>query len=166
MRAPVVMLALAIAAPARADDRDPDLATCLSATAGVVGAGLMLGAHHDGTALTIGTVTLLVGPSAGHWYAGHVVTTGLGIRAAGLVTAGVGIDLLVGCDGEPGCSTTPGWSLVGAGFGVMVAGAVWDSVTARGAVRDWNQRHAVTLVPARLPSARGDALGLALVGRF
>jgi len=121
----------------------------------------------------------MVGPSLGHFYAGRVWTTGLGLRLGGLATAAIGVALYV--QNRTPCSdwVCVGFSpsngvgslgvamlLVGA-TGILV-GAIHDIATAGRDARDYNRRHGldVTVAPAPIRAANSTAPGLALVGRF
>jgi hypothetical protein len=96
----------------------------------------------SGVLVLTGGVISILGPTAGHWYAGKTVTAGLGLRLAGLVAAGIGIVMLLDCDGDT-CDESPNAALVLiAAAGSYLIGTIWDVVTADDSARAWNRRHA------------------------
>ncbi len=112
-----------------------------------------------------GGLFVLAGPSIGHWYAGRVLTLGLGLRAIGMASLGGGVMANYSCFPE---DTTCGHKLVPviamvAGGASLLTGTVLDIVTAHREVRGWNARHQAVLAP--VPMGRGGA-GLSFAGRF
>ncbi|HEY5925923.1 MAG TPA: hypothetical protein VIV11_29750 [Kofleriaceae bacterium] len=95
--------------------------------------------------LTLGGALLL--PSAGHWYAGKLVTPGMGVRAAGVL-------VIVGSDDQSA-------ETVAVGVLLIAAGALYDLATAGSAVDAWNRKHA-TVTPMPIGSGYGIGAG----GRF
>jgi hypothetical protein len=89
-------------------------------------------------------------PSAGHWYAGKLVTTGMALRAGGALAM-----LLM--YGDPDSRD----GAIAMGVLAMTGGAIWDIATAGDAVEDWNRAHAA-VAPMRV----GSGYGAGLVGRF
>ena len=103
--------------------------------------------------------TMLVAPSAGHWYAGKTLTAGMGVRALGGTVATLSLMLLVASDGEmPGVEEAFWLGTITVGVG-----AIWDIATASSAVDQWNRKHA-TVMPTALKL--GDGYGVGVVGRF
>jgi hypothetical protein len=118
MRAPVIAVAIAIAAPSVAvaqpsltepsspydfvkpttpEYKSPQTATALAIGASAVGiGGMILGAKmHDGgdtPIMMLGGLVAILGPSAGHWWAEQrfELTAGFGIRLIGASIAGIG----------------------------------------------------------------------------
>lgn len=117
-----------------------------------------------------GGVGLALGPSAGHWYSGKVVTKGLFLRGAGVgvaVTAfiaGRTLELHEALDGgdHNGRAVMYGGALVGSGL--VVAGIIHDIATADDAARDYNRKHARTLTIA--PTITRESTGFAIAGTF
>lgn len=110
-----------------------------------------------GTTGMIGLAGLVLGPSAGHWYAGEGVTTGLVLRGAA-TTATVFLALR-----DPHLESpvvTIGGLIVAAG--VMETGILWDLVTLPRAVR----RHNRDLELLVTPVVTDRAAGLALAGAW
>lgn len=129
--------------------------------------------HYDDdtkdTLLWAGGATLLVGPTAGHWYAGKIVSTGLGLRLGGAALMALSSGLagqsavpeLLGADGG---SYELGIAGVVLGGGLMAVGAIHDIATADNAARAYNHKHARTLNVT--PTITREQTGFALVGTF
>jgi hypothetical protein len=118
--------------------------------------------------LTLGWIT----PAAGHWYARHAGTYGILARLGGmsLVIAGFeeiddakkcarGIEVTDGCDGV---SRGVGRGLIGVGAALYVGSLVYDFVSSRREVHEYNRRRRMLLTPV----VTADATGLALSGAF
>jgi hypothetical protein len=157
---------------ARADEpphRRPGKALRLSIGVPLLGAGITalgLGVQSDGVAAA-GAIVFVLGPSAGHVYAGEFLTTGLGIRLAGAALFTLGAAQSFRC--SPDLCQAPGYSTpaIFAGMGVLAVGTIWDIVTAPGAADDYNARHAMAVTPTALRDARGGvAPGLAFSVAF
>lgn len=105
----------------------------------------------------VGIAGLLLGPSAGHWYAGEGVTTGLALRltaAAGF--AGIAI-------GDPHMNQLGVWIVGGMTcVGVYETGVIWDLVTLPRSVRRYNREHQLQLAPM----AMSGGSGLSVAGTF
>ena len=169
--------------PQPVDERDEGTALALS-LGGTLGSyaalafAIAVDSPASGAIGTIGAIGIVAAPTAGHWYAGRIVTRGLGLRAAGLVVliAG-GLADSEGCglfysghgDPEPDdCGdnfrTTKGTALMAAGAALFLGGTVDDIITAPGAARRRNERARATLTLAPLVHHHGG--GLALAGTF
>jgi hypothetical protein len=101
---------------------------------------------------------VLLGPSAGHWYVGEGVTTGLALRLTGTaIFAGVAI-------GDPQMNHLGVWIAGGmTGLVLFEAGAAWDLITLRRSVSRYNKRQLdLQLAPMATPGGSG----LSLVGTF
>lgn len=114
----------------------------------------------------LGAAGALVLPSAGHWYAGEAGGVGLVTRGAGLalfISGAIRAEREVdGCDG--GCSTTDDAELrLWAGFGLFIAGTIYDIATSGSAARAHNERLRKMMVA---PTVQPGGGGLALVGQF
>jgi len=171
---------LTLATTAHADDdepatRSPGVAIGLSVAGGVVG---VLGGALTYTALgdsepAVGMVfagagAFLLAPTAGQWYAGRIVTPGLGLRAVGTVLALSAIkppcDGLSACDPHEDRFNKP---LLTAAVAIGVGGLVWDVATAGAAADDFNREHArITVAPTALSARDGLVPGLAVMGSF
>lgn len=124
----------------------------------------------DGSAQGLGTVAAfgtLLAPTFGHWYAGSIVTRGLGVRVLGVGSAFAGAVISFGrCsfEGEGRCEDADlGVALLLAGAVLYVAGTADDIATVSARVRRRNSRMmGITVVPA----LRSDSSGIAIAGRF
>jgi hypothetical protein len=110
----------------------------------------------DVTAAIVGTAAFVLGPSAGHWYAGEGVTNGLVLRAAGMGLA-FGLALYDPHMDHP--ALTVGGLITA--MALLQTGLIWDFVTVPQAVRRANRR-ALGLAP--LATWHGPAMGLSLAG--
>jgi len=104
----------------------------------------------------IGFAGMVLGPSAGHWYAGEGVTTGLVLRGSA-VTGMVFLALRDPYLEQP--VLTIGGLI--AAVGVWETGVIWDLVTLPRAVRR-ARAHEVLVAPL----VGSDTTGLALSGRW
>ncbi|MGN6104931.1 MAG: hypothetical protein ACTHU0_07500 [Kofleriaceae bacterium] len=121
------------------------------------------------TVVGIGLVGTLFAPSAGHWYAGKVMTQGLGMRLVGLGTTLAGAaTLFATCPlvGESPCNETYAGAaavLLLTGATIYIGGTIDDLNTVTRRVRQHNQRlEKLAIVPTL---QRGGA-GLAIGGTF
>ncbi|HTL35733.1 MAG TPA: hypothetical protein VL326_21535 [Kofleriaceae bacterium] len=106
----------------------------------------------------VGIAGLVLGPSAGHWYLGEGVTTGLALRLTGAaVIGGLAIS-------DPHAEHL-GVLIVGGitGLGLYEAGAIWDLVTLPRSVRRYNKRQ---LDLQLAPLVTHETTGLSLAGTF
>lgn len=88
-----------------------------------------------------GALGMLIGPSAGHWYAGKIVTTGMAVRGAGTLVMLAGVAQAIGnIDCEDSCSSGGG-TLMAAGGLLFLGGTIHDLATAGRAAREWNATH-------------------------
>jgi hypothetical protein len=148
------------------------------ASYGAIGLAIATAPNHaTGTIGTIGVIGAFAAPTAGHWYAGAIVSRGLGLRAGGFLVFLVGaIADSEGCslvygdpEGEPAdCGdnfrTKKGTALMITGMAMFVGGTVDDIVTAPARVRRHNERLRAQLALA--PVVHRDFGGLALTGTF
>lgn len=164
---------------------DPDIALALSlgGTLGSYGAvALAIAAEPSewggylGTAGIIGT---LIAPTFGHWYAGAIVTRGMGLRAGGLVVAIIGaIADSEGCglfyggheevpaDCGDNFRTAKGTVLMLGGIALFAGGTIDDIVTAPRRARRHNERLRAQLTVSVAPVMHRDGGGLVLTGSF
>ena len=185
MRAAVIVACLAIASPAFAQPpgltppgmtpalepqpqplrRQKDRGTAVLASLGGSIAPILIVAavaeESDETTLWLFGASAVLLPSAGHWYAGKFLTTGMGIRVVSGAVTLLSIAALVQHDDGGGdmFATTASLGMLG-----LLVGATWDLATAPSAVDDWNKKHATAIAPA--PMRLGTGYGVGLVGRF
>ena len=147
-------------------------ATALSISAGLVlPAGLVLAADNESgstrTYLVEGAIAaILLGPTAGHWYAGRGWTDATTVRIAGAAAGVAGVALLsTDCDGS--CTITEVGGILVAGSAIaLVGGALYDAATAGRSAREYNARQLV-VTPVALPAAGGGtAMGVGVGGTF
>ena len=139
--------------------------TAVLLSLGMTAGGLGLAALGDSERIpalsTAGSIMFVVGPTAGHIYAGHAWNAGLGARLAGAGVAMLGVVEAVGC--IDGCSSDRGNAaavlLIGGGL-LYVGGGLYEIATAGEAAHRYNREHGfeATVVPT------GN--GVALAGRF
>ena len=171
--APLVLAALVLVpSAARADDaptyKDPNTAIMLSGFGYAASVGLTIGGAvalaNDNGDETFGTALVLAGgassivtPSLGHWYAGDILTPGLGLRVvgAGLATFAIFSD---------GDDASIGLMLLGGAL--ASGGTIYDLVTAGRAAHAYNAKHNLTLMPTVVRTASGSAPAFGLGGRF
>lgn len=156
--------------------KDPNKATLLTGLgiavpAAILTLGLTTDVDEGGTA-GMGFALGWIMPAAGHWYAGRVGTYGILARLGGIsfFMAGIseiddakkcarGIEVYDGCDGV---SRGAGRALVGVGATLYIGSLVYDFVSSRREVHEYNRRHAVQLAPF---TTQGST-GLAVTGAF
>jgi hypothetical protein len=124
----------------------------VAATSGpCVVAGILGLDGHDARA-TIGgsscAAGLVLGPTAGHWYAGERMTTGLALRLGGAAA----VATLVVAD--PYAHHTETWFELAGAASLWATGFVWDAVTLPRAV---HRANAVRLMPVVTSSGFGIA---------
>jgi hypothetical protein len=153
------------------DAKDPDSAILWSLGGTAAGLGLMYygAAEDNGTAALIGSATFFFGPSFGQWYAGRMLTPGLGLRAGGVGLGYVGLAVLLEDtldDSSSHDSGGVGAGLMLGGAALFVVGGIWDITTAGESARNWNERHTLSVMPTAISTSHGTASGLALTGTF
>lgn len=153
--------------PPDKDAKDESAATGMAVAGALGGLGVMgLGfanLQRSYVLFGVGALIGLVGPSLGQFYAGEILTPGLGLRAVGLGALGYSGLVLSQCDEGCGAAGLP----LLAGLGLYVAGAIYDLATTPRAVRAWNAaHHHVTLAPTVVPTGAHASLGLGVVGTF
>jgi hypothetical protein len=115
----------------------------------------------SGAGVLLGGVALVLGPNAGHWYAGTAATRGTGFRLLSVAGMGYGLMRILAC--EDGCDSDNGGYVFLGGAALYLVATIDDIITAPAHVRARNRRlDAVGVVP--MVSDRGAGLGLA--GRF
>ncbi|MBV8760053.1 MAG: hypothetical protein JO257_22370 [Deltaproteobacteria bacterium] len=139
-----------------------------AASAALVIAG---GQLDNGGMIGAGLLSSLLTPSLGEWYAGELVTPGMGIRAASAVATIVGMAESLKClDAEGDCHTDASAPvlLVGGLIG-YAGGTVYDIATAPREAQRYNARHGLrlTLAPTPLRTPTGQAtMGVGIGGTF
>jgi hypothetical protein len=170
--------------------KDPSVARAYAVLGTLVPIGIYaLGAHgldgrENDSLMTIGIAGILIGPSAGHFYAsGKVITTGAVLRGGGTLVGMLGVGAYamnaLGCSnilGPPleqtsaSCLKTPDLvvALLTVGGTLLLAGTVYDISTAGDEARRENSRHRLSLQPAIAQGrdAGHTSYGLALGGTF
>ncbi|HVK78531.1 MAG TPA: hypothetical protein VM734_34765 [Kofleriaceae bacterium] len=158
-------------APARSEATALGLSLGVTAAGlGVMAASLQYEESDFGPVFAVGSAVALIGPSAGHIYAGEpgraVATTLIRAGGAGLVVAGASqfeLCILAPCDDHD--DNGPAVLLMAAGTAVIVGAAVYDFIDTPRAVRRANAR-ALQVTPTVLASSSGLAPGLAFGGSF
>jgi hypothetical protein len=124
-----------------------------------------------------------LGPSTGQWYAGKTGGLGLGLRAAGFVSAVYGFSLIMSADDhdclgyddaecaeiddESDSLGTRGAIFFWGGAALWFGSSIYDIVLAKRAADSWNARHNVGVAPMVARDASGSRTpGLVLTGRF
>ena len=148
-------------------------ATVLSmvGTAAAVG-GLVVSLKADNVpGFVASNAAALLLPSAGHWYAGRALTTGMGIRLAGMAVFYGGVAYFAhnfAFESANGGESL-GLAIAVTGLAGVGLGALWDIGTAAGEVERYNARHhtSLQLAPTALRAPTGATVpGLALAGTF
>lgn len=171
--APVAAPLPAAEAPAPADEYNPSTALALSlgvTAAGYATAALVAETDDRDTSVALGWAAAAgigLGPTAGHWYQGDVVTRGLGLRAAGTVAFIYGLseaDLF--CSNDCGDQTLSGTMMIG-GLLAFGAGTIDDIVMAPIKARRKNEKNrAAAFQLSVAPRITGKDAGIVLAGRF
>jgi len=143
------------------------------AGAAIAAAGFALARNDDtvGQVVTaIGSLTLFVGPSIGHAYAGQTWTPWLGVRIASSAVLTVATIAAVAADGDYGFGLQPRTekiliaSTLVCGTGYLI-GLVGDLATAGSAADDYNRRHfQLTVTP--VATQTGITPGVGIAGGF
>ncbi len=119
-----------------------------------------------------GVASLILTPSAGHWYAGKYFTTGMGLRLAGGAATLLGGAIALGCalseGGDDSCDGAAGALLLFGGLGTLATGIIYDIATADNEVRAHNARlaPAISVVPTVVRSGSSTTPGLVVAGTF
>jgi hypothetical protein len=159
----VIVVLLAVSSIAHAESKPErksrGIALALAAAGTIVPVAVIAAGFDDKnvTMMLAGTGTLMLSPSLGHWYAGEVFTTGMGVRIVGGGLALLSAAYLA--NGDSG-SNFLGFTLIG-GISLLGAGTLMDVVAAPRAVDAWNAEHVeVTVVKT------GNGYGLGVAGTF
>jgi len=154
--------------------KDPTTARGAAIATTAAGFGLMyLAVDRDLPPLaTVGLVTTIVGPSAGHIYAGEYVhalgTTAFRGAAVGAMLGGFAMtldlcfDVCEGQDDDDGA----GAALLLGGTAALVGLTAYDLWDAHRAAARTNARHAIRVAPTALATSHGPVAGLAVGGSF
>jgi FtsH-binding integral membrane protein len=87
-----------------------------------------------------GLTAMLLGPSAGRWYAGETGAGQIALRGAGVSLMFVGAIASICLDSCSGDNTGPGVLILG-GLGLFVGSTIYDVATAGDAARRYNHMH-------------------------
>jgi hypothetical protein len=149
--------------------RDPTTAVLLSLGGAAASTALVLGGESAGNLggglmVLTGLATGIVTPSFGEWYADKYLTVGLGIRVAGAVALGKGIEC-TGNVGSGGCNYN---AYLAAGLVAMAVGTVYDVVDAGNAADRFNEQHSphTAVVPTVLATPSGPVMAVGIGGSF
>lgn len=179
----VTVSLLALCATAHAEKKDRQTARLASGIAASVAGVVTLGGFvfaqeskpFNEPLLYTGLGLLLVGPSAGEFYAGQYLTIGMGIRAVG---AGLAVWTLqtqtkvVTCDdalsSNEKCTgfVENAAPLLGVAAIVFIGGVWYDVLDAPDAADRYNKKHGFTATPTALVGPHGLAPGVAISGSF
>lgn len=110
--------------------------------------------------LKLAGVSAVLLPSAGHWYAEKLVTTGMALRLTGGAVSLVSLSMMNESESDGGGYAV----LMSAGLITMIAGTFYDVATAGSEVDRWNRKHAFRLAPAITQT--GDQYGVGVAGAF
>ena len=170
----IVLLAAATAhAGGAEEDKSEALATTMSLAGSVAGPALILEAtaccdgyqnpreNYVKPMIAAGVGLMVLGPSAGEWYAGKTITRGMKWRLGGGLAATLGGAMIVqSLFSDPNAaSVLIAGGLAFGGAGAFVVGTGLDVADAHSAVREYNEsRHHTAIVPT--------GRGVALVGTF
>jgi hypothetical protein len=152
--------------------RSPTIATSLSlggiAASGLtIAAGAAIGGDTGVAVAIVGAGSLLITPSAGNFYSGKYLSSGLIARAAGAAAMGIGGTLLVRSTFLDNNSDVAVGMLAFLGGSVaFVTGTILDVARAGSVAQEWNARHHLTLTPTAISTPTGSSGGLGLGARF
>jgi hypothetical protein len=163
----LVLLSTSIAAaePERMEANNEDVAMSLAISTTVGGLGIVYAAARSSVPqlAAIGVIGMLVGPSAGHFYAGEwghaLAMTGVRSAAAIATTIGV-IESTTSVADGPQPNHSRALDLVVVGGAAYLIATVYDIVDSRTAARRAN---ALTIAPM---VGQGTGTGLVVAGRF
>jgi hypothetical protein len=143
----------------------------LGLSLGITAAGFAaIGVGRDEHVALTGTGVALVGlgPTAGHWYQGRLVTPGLVMRSAGMVVLGIGLSQVEDAC-EANCRNNKAFSaMMVAGLFAFAIGTVHDIATAPIEARRTNARNRQRRIEnlTLAPQVSNDQAGLVLGGSF
>jgi hypothetical protein len=176
MRHPIVaaLLVAAASSTARAETpapKDPTTATLTSVGATllpvVVGAAIV--ENQDTAGAVLISAGLILGPSAGHWYAGEGGWVGLSIRGAAVgamvLVANDAAGCYIGDGGEEGKNCKLAQTVFMVGLGAFAGGVIYDWVTAGDSARRANTR-TIAIAPTVISGPRSAGSGLAFAAKF
>jgi len=152
-------------APTATEDlKDPHVALLLAAlgsaaSVAIVGAAARDHGHHFAAFAALSVSSVLILPSAGHFYSGRFFTAGMLTRSIGISIAAAGVMVLIGSEGDTG-----GTALL-AGLIVSAGGAVVDLATAPHEAEAYNDAHRVRVKPVAMHFKTGG-YGVGLGGAF
>jgi len=155
--------------------KDPSIAVLLSL--GITSASYVaLFASDNENLQLVGAIGTYIGPSTGQWYAGQFGGLGMGLRAAGFLSALYGFSQILesecdyeyeyDCSDSDAAGTRGGIMLIG-GASLWFGSTIYDIVLAKRAADSWNTRHQVGVAPLVANDAAGNrAAGVVMTGRF
>jgi hypothetical protein len=180
----VILLVLAVAAPAHADG--PKSETTAQVASGVgtgISGGLILAGFLAGDSnypynrplMYTGLVSALITPSLGQIYAGDYITIGMAARVLGVGIGTYGLThytQVTPCESGHAPNDTcrhidsgaiPFLGLAAIAF---VGGMAYDVADASSAVQRWNEHHGFMVAPTVVPASDGPAPGLSFAGQW
>jgi|LNFM01.2.fsa_nt_gb hypothetical protein len=150
-----------------AEPKSEATATAISLVGTLAGGAILAASWNtdSGALLLAGTGALMLGPSAGHWYAGKALTWGLPIRIAGAGLTAMGTYQAIGCviaEDDDDCSAP---EMVIGGLVLVGVGAVLDIATAGHSAREYNERR-WQVTPTLVSDGQSQGMGLGVGGAF
>ncbi len=182
-RALAVLAVLLVCGTAHAGKKSRQTARLASGISASVAGAVTLGGFvfaQDGEPfhkplLYTGLGMLLVGPSAGEFYAGQYLTIGMGVRAVGTGLAVWTLQTqtkVVTCDdasnSEQKCTgfVENAAPLLGIAAIIFIGGVWYDVLDAPDSADRYNKRHGFTATPTAMMGPQGLVPGVALGGSF
>lgn len=182
-RALAVLAVLAVSSTAHAGKKSRQTARLASGISASVAGAVTLGGFvfaqdskpFNEPLLYTGLGLLLVGPSAGEFYAGQYLTIGMGVRAA---ATGLAVWTLrtqtkiVTCDDSTAINqectgfVENAAPLLGVAAIIFIGGVWYDVLDAPDAADRYNKKHGFTATPTALVGPQGLVPGVALSGSF
>jgi len=183
VRSLVILLVLAVAAPAHADGPKSEQTAQLAAGLGTgVSGGLILAGFLAGDSsypynkplMYTGLASALITPSLGQFYAGEYITLGMAARVLGVGLGTYGLThytQVTPCDSGVATDTcrhldAGAIPFLGLAAIAFVGGMAYDVADASSAVQRWNEHHGFMVAPTVVPATDGPAPGLSFVGQW
>jgi hypothetical protein len=164
---------------ASADDgkKDETTAVVISVGAGLLLPVALIGAsestHGAGGLFALTGLSIILGPTAGHWYAGRAWTNATTVRLLASLTFAYGAVIAITSDCEDettnscesDANTAADVALVS--LGVIAGSAIYDIATAGRSAREYNARH-FSVAPVVMPGPPGGqtTVGIGIGGSF
>ncbi len=162
---------IAAAQPAEEQPRELDPRLALGLSLGITAAGygaVAIGSDQRAELTVPGFVALSLGPTAGHWYQGRIVTRGLVTRAVSAAALVYGLSQFE-LDCERNCRSSDfGDYMMLAGLVGFAVGTADDIITAPIEAQRTNRKNRARFVKSvsLAPQLSGNQTGLVLAGTF